>query len=218
MWAMPSKLPMQKDRAKMELTSDERDALLGRIEADIARQLKDRPRRLEHSHRVAETAVKLAQIYGVDEFDARAAGLLHDHAKAYSSEELLGKARAFGLDFGCDLALVLPILHGPIAACELKGIYPELDPAVFDAIERHTVACPAMSSLDMIIYIADGLEPGRPSTPRIERQRALIGAISLEELFLESFAGSIAYVLETKRFLWPGIVETYNHYVQKRTR
>lgn len=196
----------------------DRDELLGRIEAGIAGQLGKRPHRLAHSHRVAATAVELARTYGVDEFDARAAGLLHDYAKAYSGKEQLEKARALGLDLGCDLALVLPILHGPIAARELAGIYPELDTAVFDAIERHTVACPAMSPLDMVIYIADGVEPGRPSTPRIERQRALIGTISLEELFLESFAGSISYVLETKRFLWPGTVKTYNHYVLGRTR
>lgn len=202
----------------MRVHSAEKDALLERIEADIADRLKDRVHRLGHSRRVAETAVELARVYDVDGFDARIAGLLHDHAKAYSDGELLVKARAFGLDFGCDLTLVLPVLHGPIAARELRSVYPQLDPAVFDAIEHHTVACPAMSPLDMIIYIADGLEPGRPSTPRIEQQRSLIGKISLEELFLESFAGSISHVLETKRFLWPGIVETYNHYVQKRTR
>lgn len=196
----------------------DRGELLGRIEADIAGQLGKRPHRLEHSRRVAETAVELARTYGVDEFDARVAGLLHDYAKAYSGREQLEKAHAFGLDFGCDLSLVLPILHGPIAARELRGVYPELDAAVFEAIEHHTVASPAMSALDMVIYIADGIEPGRSSTPRVERQRALVGAVGLEELFLETFAGSISYVLETKRFLWPGTVETYNHYVLQRTR
>ncbi|MDO5107076.1 MAG: phosphohydrolase, partial [Coriobacteriaceae bacterium] len=123
-----------------------------------------------------------------------------------------------GLDFGCDLALVLPVLHGPIAARELRGRYPELGDAVFSAIERHTVATCDMSPLDMVIFIADGIEPGRPATPAIERQRAEVGKVTLEELFLDALSASIGFVIETKRYLWPGALESYNRYVLDRNR
>lgn len=192
--------------------------LIARIEEDVARQLGGKPKRLAHSRRVAETAVELARAYGVDETRARIAGLLHDYAKAYPAHVQVEKARALGLDFGCELALVTPILHGPIAARELAAIYPELEAEIFQAIERHTVAAADMGPLDMVIYVADALEPGRPSNPGIERLRAAVGTARLDELFFKTFSGSIAYVIETGRFLWPGTVETYNHYVSRRSQ
>ena len=194
------------------------DELVARIEADIEAQLSAKRKRLKHSRAVAKTAVELADLYGVDRHDALCAGLLHDYAKAYSNDELLEKAAELGLDYGCDLKLVLPILHGPIAARELRGRYPELDEAVFTAIERHTVATCDMSPLDMVIFIADGIEPGRPATPDIERQRAEVGKVPLEELFLDALSASIGFVIETKRYLWPGALESYNRYVLDRNR
>ena len=176
------------------------DELVARIEADIEVQLSAKRKRLKHSRAVAKTAVELADLYGVDRHDALCAGLLHDYAKAYSNDELLEKASELGLDYGCDLKLVLPILHGPIAARELRGRYPELDEAVFSAIERHTVA-----TCDM-------------SPPDIERQRAEVGKVPLEELFLDALSASIGFVIETRRYLWPGALESYNRYVLDRNR
>ena len=201
----------------MPVSPQDQTRYISRLEADIAKQLRAKPHRLEHSLRVAQTAIELARTYGVDEFGAHVAGLLHDFAKAYSVQEQIEKASQLGLYYGCDLELVAPILHGPIAARELPALYPELDREIFDAIERHTVAAPDMTELDMVIFIADGIEPGRPSSPSIERQRSSVGLLSLEDLFFDSFAGTISYVLETHRFLWPGTVETYNHYVLKRS-
>ena len=202
----------------MMLSEQQRETLLDRIESDVRTQLAHKPKRLEHTMRVADTAAELARIYGVDEFEARAAALLHDYAKAYSKDEQLARARALGLDFGCDLELVSPVLHGPIASSELRCAYPELSEGVFSAIEHHTVPSDDMSPLDMVVYIADGIEPGRPSTERIDALRNEVGTASLFDLFFDSFAASIAYVIDTGRYLWPGTVETYNRYVAKRNR
>lgn len=202
----------------MAIPNDMRDAFISRITADVERQLAAKPARLEHSKRVAQCAVELASAYGVDVFDARVAGLLHDYAKAYGAKEQMAKAREMGLDYGCDLSLVAPILHGPIAAYELAKIYPELDEGVLSAIEHHTVPSDSMTALDMVVYIADGIEPGRPADEHIQALRDSVGAVSLPELFFQSFTGSIVYVLETGRYLWPGTVETYNRYVAQRNR
>ena len=202
----------------MNVDQNLRAAFIEQVEKDIRRQLSEKPKRLEHSLRVAQTAADLARTYGVSEFDARVAGLLHDYAKAYGAKEQMRRAEKIGLDFGCDLSLVAPILHGPIAAHELASLYPELDEGVLSAIEHHTVPSDCMTPLDMVVYIADGIEPGRPSTDRIDAQRASVGLVSLDDLFFACFAGSIAYVIDTGRFLWPGTVETYNRYVLNRTR
>ena len=53
------------------------------------------------------------------------------------------------------------LLHGPTAAAELVRAYPDLSADVVQAIARHTAAAVGMSDLDMIIYIADAIEPSR---------------------------------------------------------
>jgi HD superfamily phosphohydrolase YqeK len=62
----------------------------------------------------------------VDPFLARVAGILHDWDKVVPDDELVRRARELGIDFGVDLDLVRPLLHGVVAARELPALYPEL--------------------------------------------------------------------------------------------
>ena len=109
-------------------------ALLARMDDDLARQLAAKPRRLAHARSVAETAASLARTYGVDEFLARAAGLLHDWEKALGGREIVARARELGIDLGVDLELVSPLLHGIVAARTLPARYPELPAEVWRAV------------------------------------------------------------------------------------
>ena len=52
----------------------------------------------------------------------------------------------------------------------------------------------------------------------IARLRALVGDVSLEELFFECLAQGASYVLQTRRYLYPGTVDVYNAYVAKLGR
>ena len=205
-----------KSRAGAVAYAPEERALLARIESDVTGHLARKQRRLAHSLSVARTAERLAVAYGVDPFLARAAGLLHDWAKASSASEQLEAARGLGLDFGVDLELVLPLLHGAIASRTLPTRYPELPSEVWHAISVHTSAAPDMSPLDEVLFVADGIEPLRPDTPGIERSRSLVGVASLVDLFWESFVGGIVYVLEGGRYLYPGTIEVYNALAARR--
>ena len=190
--------------------------LLARIEGDVRAHLAAKPKRLAHTLSVAETASRLASAYGVDATLAVAAGLLHDWDKAESPSELVRRARAQGVDLGVELDLVRPLLHGILAARELPARYPELPREVFRAIEVHTTAAEELSPLDMVVFVADVIEPLRPATPGIERVRSLVGASSLEDLFWASFTGGIVYVLEGGRYLYPGTVDVYNAIAARR--
>ena len=196
--------------------SHEQQARIERIEKDLREQLKSKPKRLAHSLSVSDTAVHLALLYDVDPYDAKVAGLLHDWDKALAPDELLERARGMGIDMGVDLELVRPLLHGIVAARELPVLYPDLDPAVFQAISRHTTGAADMSPLDEVIFVADGIEPLRKDTPGIHRSRELVGSASLEDLYWDAFAGGIVYVIETQRYLYPGTIEIYNALVAKR--
>ena len=194
---------------------DER-ALLERIEADVSERLAPKPRRLAHSLSVARTAERLALTYGVSPFLARAAALLHDWDKVVPEDDLVRRAREAGIDLGADLGLVRPLLHGILAARELPERYPELPDEVWRAISVHTTAAAEMSPLDEVIFVADGIEPLRPSTPGIEATRALVGLAPLEDVFWRAFVGGIAYVLEGGRYLYPGTVDVYNSLAARR--
>ena len=192
-------------------------ALIARIEADVAVQLAPKPKRLAHSISVSETAERLALLYGVDPFYARVAGLLHDWDKVLPDDELISRAKKLDLDFGgASYEDVKPLLHGIVAAKELPELYPELPPEVFRAIEVHTTAAKEMTPLDEVIFVADGIEPLRPSSPGIEETRSLVGHATLDDVFWNSFVGGIVYVLEGGRYLHVGTIEIYNSLAAQR--
>lgn len=191
-------------------------ARIAGYELDLSVRLQGKPKRLLHSLSVGLTAERLAALYGVDPYLARIAGILHDWSKALPREQTIGRARELGIELGADLELVEPLLHGMIAARELPSRYPEVDPAVWQAIDRHTLGNAHMSPLDMVVFVADGIEPRRKPAPAIVRQRNLVGTSALGELFLTSFSDGITYVIDTRRYLYPGTLAIYNEIVLAR--
>lgn len=189
---------------------------LMRLEADTRSQLRSKPQRLSHSLSVANTAEHLAVLYGVDPFLARAAGLLHDWDKVVPKDELLARAWRFGIDMGVPLESVEPLLHGMVAARELPQRYPHLPYEIWHAIACHTSAAEDMGPLDMVLFVADGIEPLRRSSPGIQKTRYLVGKVSLEDVFWNAFVGGIVYVLEGGRYLYPHTIEVYNSIARAR--
>lgn len=191
-------------------------ALLDRVESAVRAQLAPKPKRLAHSLSVARCAEELAVTYGADPFLARVSGLLHDWDKVVPHDELVGRARSLGIDMGVRLELIEPLLHGIVAARELPSVFPELPDAVWHAIEVHTTAAPVMSDLDMVLFVADGIEPLRPASPGIEETRDLVGRVPLADVFWNSFVGGIVYVLKGGRYLYPGTIAVYNQLAAAR--
>lgn len=191
---------------------------LMRIEADTRAQLAPKKRRLDHTLSVAKTAEHLAVMYDVDPFLARVAGLLHDWDKVVPKDELIARARHFGIDLGVPLESVEPLLHGMVAARELPDRYPHLPQEVWHAIACHTSAAEDMNPLDMVLFVADGIEPLRRSSPGIQKTRDLVGKVSLDDLFWNAFVGGLIYVLEGGRFLYPRAIDIYNSLAQYRAQ
>lgn len=133
--------------------------------------------RFEHTVRVARLADTIAQAHGLDARAARTAGLLHDLARLYSSERLIGEceARAMPID---DFERANPIvLHARLGAELARELFSIDDPAVLSAIAKHTVAAAEMGPLDCVVYLADGLEPGRDFP-----ERATLAALAHRDL------------------------------------
>lgn len=173
-----------------------------------------KPRRYKHSLGVARTAAHLAEVYGVDSFLAEAAGLVHDWDKVLDDSELLARAAQYRIRLAGSPTYSTPLLHGLVAAVELPHIFPELSEEVWQAIARHTVAAVDMTPLDMVVFIADAIEPMRQGD-YADELRALVGKISLESLFFKCFSQGLSFVISTGRYLYPTAITIYNAYATK---
>ena len=197
---------------RQDKTTDRYDEIYGRARRMLEKRLNEY--RLLHSLSVADTAVSMAEQYGVDVQKARLAGLLHDWDKNLSDEELFERTREFGIKIAARLEDMAVLLHAQTGAAAVRREFSELDDEVINAIARHTSAAPDMSDLDMIIYIADMIEPLR-SQGNLTPLRTIVGKVPLETLFLKSFEMSMEHLIRRHRFIHPDSLEVWNTYVAR---
>ena len=129
------------------------------------------PNRVAHVLGCRDTAVELAKRWGANETDAARAGILHDITKAIDGPLQLTLCEAYGKilsDFSRRYPKTLHALTGSMVA---RRIFGEND-AVVSAIEHHTTGKADMNLLEIIIYVADYMEPNR-NFPGVEKLREL---------------------------------------------
>jgi len=170
--------------------------------------------RFIHSVSVADTAAGMAAIYGSDIEEARLAGLLHDWDKNFSDTELIERAQGFGIAVRGDEEDMVALLHAKTGAIALSEEFPELSDGIIQAIDRHTSAATDMSDLDMILYIADMIEPLR-TRGNLAPLRALVGKIPLEELFVRSYETTMRHLVTRHRLIHPDSIEIWNAFIQR---
>jgi len=124
--------------------------------------------RFRHVIRVARCADVLAQAHGVDSQQARLAGMLHDLARLYDAKRLLEESARHGIAIDSYAREHPIVLHAPLGAELARERFGVNDEVVLSAIRKHTLGDDAMNELDCILYLADGLEPGREFKERGE--------------------------------------------------
>jgi predicted HD superfamily hydrolase involved in NAD metabolism len=127
--------------------------------------------RYAHVVRVARLADRLAQRHGESPARARLAGLLHDLARLHSMDALVAECEARGLAIDAFERRNPIVLHARLGAELARERFGVDDEGVLDAIRHHTLGAPEMSRLDAIVYVADGLEPGRDFPEREAMER-----------------------------------------------
>ena len=135
------------------------DPEIWQILADYERQVRPllNTKRLLHSLNVMRYAMHLAMRHQLDVLQAGVAGLLHDCAKCLEAHTVLHYARLAG-----DPQLLEPALaHGPAGAYLARQDFGVTDPAILRAIHYHTTGSGDMTPLDLLIYVADKVEPAR---------------------------------------------------------
>ena len=167
-------------------------------------------KRLKHCLGVEQTAIELAERFGVDREKAGLAGLLHDYAKKLSDEEFLALIDKYDLapklkDWGNN------VWHGLVGVYKIREDLGLSDPEILRSIEIHTVGSAQMSDLDKVVYVADYIEPNR-DFPGVEEARE-IACISLNRAVDYETAHTVEYLAHQGLPIFPQTLETYNAYV-----
>lgn len=142
----------------------------------------EKPDRYEHSERVAETAMIMCDMFGVDPKKGYLAGLAHDMCKDMSDDLMLSLASHDNQPITHAEKDKPSLLHGRAAAVKLETDFGVEDPDIIQAVSRHTLGGASMCPLAKILYIADKIEPGRPHSTK--EYRARLFDMSLNEMCL----------------------------------
>lgn len=146
-------------------------------------------RKAAHAISVATFLVSFTPGLGIDNEQAGTAGLLHDMCRALKGEEMIGRARRYGIPINAIERNKPNLLHGPVAAEECRRILGIEDQDIYDAIYWHTTGRPGLCRLGQALYVADFAEPSR-KYPEALRTRVLLET--------EGFDKALYYVAETK--------------------
>ncbi len=174
-------------------------------------------KRLDHVRSVSEYSGELARIYGVNEFDARIAGLLHDWDKLLTDDEFPARMEELGIEPPEQYELMYPVLHSFTGAEAVHREFPELSDEIISSIYNHTLGSLEMGELDMVIFVADMIEPLRNADkrPRLVKIRKKVGKVSLEELYWLCYVDTMASLVERRRFIHPLAFDIWNDLVAK---
>lgn len=130
-------------------------------------------KRFIHSLNVAATARELARLHGLNETQCEMAGLIHDCAKCMPLQTLQRIAREHRLLLDKETLSNANLLHGPVGAVLAETEYGIHDPNILSAVRCHTTGRIGMMPADMVLFLADKIEPGRRSYPALESVREL---------------------------------------------
>lgn len=169
--------------------------------------------RFQHTLRVIKEAEKLADLYHINGKQAKQAALLHDYAKElpvdYMRQLILKK------NLPKDLLDYHPaIWHGPVGAYLLENEIEIKDVEILNAVRYHTTGREGMSPLEMIIFVADYIEPER-NFSGIERLRSH-ATINLQETVLKILINQMKYILSQGEKIYPDTLYAYNDLIPEK--
>lgn len=166
-------------------------------------------KRYDHTMRVVETAVMLAERYGANVEKAKIAALLHDVCKPMD-EELMKK---YVIKYNLDLKLLkypTEVLHGPVASVYIEKEFGIVDEEIKLAIANHTFGRTNMSLLEKIIFIADYIEPQRKH-PHL-KEVTEVAEYDLDEAVRLSAKYTLVYLIDNDERIYPSLLKCYNYY------
>ena len=164
-------------------------------------------KRFSHTLAVAYTARNLARNHHVDPLKAEIAALLHDCAKCMPLSEMQAVCRKHALTMDALTLASGNLLHSIAGSYLAASEYGVEDPDILRAISCHTTGKVGMTKLDMVVFLADKIEPTREEYPTLQKVR-MLAPLSLERAMLASREGTAAYVKSGSHPLHPQSMRT----------
>lgn len=165
---------------------------------------------MKHCVSVAEHMLSYADDAGITQEQAVTAGLLHDLCKAMKHDELIAKARRYGIR---DHLETPTILHGPVAACECREDLNIVDEDVCNAIYWHTTGRENWNDVGLALYVADFCEPLRTHREAGEARERLAEK-GFEAALRYTVATKVAYV--RKKYTPDAATEAFARWISER--
>ncbi|MEA1883040.1 MAG: bis(5'-nucleosyl)-tetraphosphatase (symmetrical) YqeK [Thermotogota bacterium] len=187
------------------------------VEEIIVRIKKNlNPKRLEHTMGVLDYSILLAEKHGEEILPVKIGALYHDAYRNHKNGELIEMAKKHQLHITKEEKYNPILLHGKLAANDLKKRYPTLlrIDEIAQAIEYHTSGYVFNSKIGKIIFIADSLEKNR-IYPGVEELRKL----SIEDLntaFFLILKGKVRLALEKNQLILKETLKAYNRTLMNR--
>jgi predicted HD superfamily hydrolase involved in NAD metabolism len=187
----------------------ERNALLEAVRGQMPEK------RWKHTLGVMETSVILAKRFGADPEKADLAAILHDVAKYWPIDRMAETIRSGGLPAAL-LAQDKELWHAPVGAYVAAQEYGVKDEDVLNAIRYHTSGREGMSKLEMVVCLADYMEPGR-SFPGVDKIREL-AEHSLERALVAGFDSTVAHLLDKGKRIEPLTILARNDLIMRMNK
>lgn len=169
-------------------------------------------KRFKHSLRVVDQALELAYKFDGDLENVGLAAILHDYAKDLPVDKL----RQLMMDSTLPKDLLTfhhELWHGPVASLLIQREFGITDVDIQHAIRYHTTGRSQMSQLELIIYVADYIEPGR-SFPGVEEVRQMAQVDLVHAAWLAT-RNTMQFLMQRKAQIYSDTNEAYNDLTQR---
>jgi Predicted HD superfamily hydrolase involved in NAD metabolism len=141
--------------------------ITGDVAADVRNLLfaNDKEDTFAHSRAVAETNVKIAAMYSLDERVCELCGYLHDISAVIEPSDMLRFAKENDMFIDEAEAKYPFLLHQRMSKMIACDYFRVTDEAVLSAIECHTTLKSCASDYDMALFVADKLSWDKDGSP-----------------------------------------------------
>ncbi|GAB4155428.1 MAG: bis(5'-nucleosyl)-tetraphosphatase (symmetrical) YqeK [Cyanobacteria bacterium J069] len=190
-----------------DLDSKLRDRVLAWLQTQVPEA------RVRHVLGVEELAIALAETHHLDRQRAALAALMHDLAKYFKPQTLLGMAGQSGLQLDPVDRADPHLLHADVGAIVARQEFGVRDEDVLAAIANHTLGQPGMSALSCVVFLADTLESGRGDTAELNQLRQ-VSQQNLTKAVWMTCDYTFKHLLDKGRLIHPRALQTRNWFLQ----
>ena len=155
-------------------------------------------------------ALDLARQHSIEEEKARLGALAHDVARAMKGEELLRKAREFGIAVHPVEEQVPILLHGPVGAEILRRVDGLDDQDVYEAVYWHTTGHVGLGPVGKVVFLSDKLDPHKVSRYPFQGELRDLAVKSLDSAIFEFLNRELMSLLQQGSLVHPVEVEARN--------